>query len=58
MVFVNENCISCGVCEAMAPMIFKVEDGTSKVIKQPETPEDKDSYQQAKSACPVEAIQD
>lgn len=56
MVKVNEKCIGCGVCESIAKTIFKI-DGISKVIKQPETPEEITACEQAKSACPVAAIE-
>ncbi len=58
MVFVNDNCISCGVCEFAAPTIFKIESGMSHVVKQPETQEEKDATQNAISSCPVGAIQE
>ncbi|MEI6119204.1 MAG: ferredoxin [bacterium] len=55
MIQVNDTCIGCGVCGEMAKTIFKVE-GVSKVIKQPETPEENAECQQAIDMCPVKAI--
>jgi len=57
MIHVNDTCIGCGVCGEMAKTIFKVE-GVSRVIKQPETPEEKTACQQAIEMCPVHAISD
>ncbi len=55
MINVNETCIGCGVCEGIAKDNFKVE-GLSKVIKQPETPEENTACEQAIEMCPVHAI--
>ncbi len=57
MVQVNETCIGCGVCPTIAPTIFVMENGHAKVIKQPETPEEVAAVEQAKSSCPVWAIE-
>ena len=57
MISVNDKCIGCGVCESLAKTIFKV-DGVSKVIKQPETPEEQAACEQAINVCPVQAISD
>lgn len=58
MVFVNETCIGCGVCESIAEWIFKVEDGMSHVIKQPENEAENAATKDAIGACPVNAIQE
>lgn len=58
MVSVDENCIGCGVCESIAGKIFKVEDGMSHVIQQPETDEEIASTKDAIAACPVNAIKE
>ncbi len=58
MVYVEDTCIGCGVCEAIAPTIFKVEDWMSYVIKQPETEEEKEQTKAAIEACPVDAIKE
>ncbi|MEI6673020.1 MAG: ferredoxin [bacterium] len=57
MIQVNDTCIGCGVCESIAKTIFKV-DGVSKVIKQPETPEEQTAAEQSIEMCPVHAISD
>jgi len=58
MVLVDENCIWCGVCESIAWSIFKIENGMSHVIKQPETEEEINATKDAISACPVAAIKE
>jgi ferredoxin len=57
MVSVNEKCIWCGMCAAIASDIFQMwDDGLSHVAKQPETPEENAMVDDSISACPVEAI--
>gem|GEM_PF-4885799 len=41
----------------MAPDLFKVEGIPATLIKQPETPEEQQKYDDAKAACPVAAIE-
>jgi len=58
--YVDTNCISCGQCHDIAADFF-VEDGDTGlyyVVKQPTTPEMDALCEQAKAACPVEAIGD
>lgn len=55
MAGINNQCIGCGTCAAIAPEIFKVEGIPAQIIK-PLTPTDKEQYDQAQSACPVAAI--
>ena len=57
MAGIDSKCIGCGTCALMAPELFKVEGVPAQLIKKL-TPEDKEKYDQAKGACPVEAIQD
>ncbi|MEI6774452.1 MAG: ferredoxin [bacterium] len=57
MIRVNDTCIGCSMCADVAKTIFKV-DGLSKVIKQPETPEEETACIQAIDMCPVKAISD
>ena len=57
MAGINDSCIGCGVCESIDSEIFKVEDGVAKIIKKL-IPEDKEKYDEAKEACPVNAIED
>ncbi len=53
---IEEKCILCGQCEAIAPEVFKIDD-TPKVImdKIPENLEEK--VQEAIDACPTTAIE-
>lgn len=55
---VNDDCIGCGACVAIAPDIFELNTGTMKsfVKKQPATPEEDELAKQAADACPVAAI--
>ena len=57
-VSVNKDCIGCGACVAIAPVIFEMNQETMKsvVLKQPKTAEEKDLSKQAAEACPVDAI--
>ncbi|HCB51236.1 TPA: ferredoxin [Patescibacteria group bacterium] len=60
MVKVNDSCIGCATCVHLAPEIFELDSATfkAKVIKQPETDQEKANYQVAKDSCPVGAIED
>jgi len=57
MAGINNQCIWCGTCAAVAPDLFKVEGIPATLIKQPETPEEQQKYDDAKAACPVAAIE-
>jgi ferredoxin len=56
--YVDTQCIDCDVCRVTAPYNFqRSEDkGYSFVIRQPESPEEEASCQEAMDSCPVEAI--
>ena len=54
---VNDQCIWCWTCWAMAPDLFKVDGIPATVLKQPETPEEQKAYEEAKASCPVSAIE-
>jgi len=56
MAGINDKCIGCGTCAAVAPEIFKVEGVPAEIIKKL-SPEDKEKYDQAQAACPVDAIE-
>lgn len=58
--YVDSSCIDCDVCRTTAPDNFKQneDEGYSYVYKQPTTPEEEALCQEAKAACPVEAIGD
>ena len=55
-VWIEEGCISCGLCENVCPEVFKLnEDGLSEVIAEPES-EDEDNVREAADGCPVSVI--
>jgi ferredoxin len=58
--YVDNTCIDCDACRQVAPNNFSRNDeaGYSYVSKQPETDEELQQCQEAKEACPVEAIGD
>ena len=53
---VNESCIGCWTCVALAPDLFAMEGGHANVTKQPESQGEVASYKVAQSSCPVAAI--
>ena len=55
--YVNDACITCGMCAEVAPQNFVVED-VAFVSKQPDSDEEKAACAEAMSSCPVEAIGD
>lgn len=57
MAGINNQCIGCGTCAEIAPELFKVDGAPAQIIKKPLTPEDKEKYDAAQSACPVSAIE-
>ena len=56
--FTDSQCIDSDLCRQTAPNNFKRDDegGFSFVAKQPETDEERKLCDEAKDACPVEAI--
>ncbi len=56
--YVDEECISCGVCAGTAPENFVMKDDESYafVKKQPESDSEKEQSEDALAACPVDAI--
>ena len=62
----KEECIGCGVCEALCPEVFKLSDeGKSSIVEKyrtssPENGEVEENLapcvENAKESCPVEAI--
>ena len=58
--YVDRQCIDCDVCRDTAPKNFtrNDENGYSFVYKQPETKEEIELCEEARDACPVEAIGD
>lgn len=57
MAGINDKCIGCGTCASLAPELFKVEGVPAQLIKQPVTPKEQQKYEEAKAACPVQAIE-
>ena len=58
--YVDEQCIDCDLCRAVAPDNFTryEEGGYSYVYKQPENEEELELCVEAMEGCPVEAIGD
>ena len=55
--YVDSSCIDCDKCRALAPDFFgRTEDGLSFVIKQPVTPEEIASVEQAMEACATTSV--
>ena len=51
---VNESCIGCGACTAVAPDVFEIgDDGLAVVVSE----ENIDGAKEAAESCPVEAIE-
>jgi len=58
--YVDRQCIDCDVCRDTSPTNFTRDDenGYSFVYKQPATSEELELCEEARDACPVEAIGD
>lgn len=56
--YVDDFCINCSLCEAIAPTVFKTSDDGDHcvVFAQPEDEIDVEAADEAKEACPVAAI--
>jgi ferredoxin len=56
--YVDTECIDCDLCRETAPETFRREDeiGFSVVFRQPQTPEELERAEEARSGCPAEAI--
>jgi ferredoxin len=56
--YVDETCIDCDLCRSSAPDIFRRDDerGYSIVYRQPVSPEEIASAEQAMLECPTESI--
>jgi ferredoxin len=53
----KDACIGCGLCPAVCPEIYEMEDDGKAVASGDEIPEDlKSSAQEAAEQCPVDAI--
>ena len=54
-VWVEDGCITCGLCEETASEIFEV-DEVSEVIEGADFSKNEDEIKEAAEACPVEVI--
>jgi ferredoxin len=56
--YVDDSCIACDACCVEAPKLFAMNDndGHAFVMKQPVSPDDFVDAENARAACPVEAI--
>ncbi|MEJ5314916.1 MULTISPECIES: ferredoxin [Anaerolinea] len=56
--FVDRDlCMGCGVCETIAPNVFKLEDdGIAVVLVDVVPPEEEANVREAMDACPEQAI--
>ena len=56
VIVIEESCISCGICEAMAPDIFEI-DGVSTVVNSEVTSENEELINNVVNDCPTSAIE-
>ena len=61
-VWIEEGCISCNLCEDLAPEVFEVPPGSESKLRKRherelEKPEVQDKVREAAESCPVEVIQ-
>lgn len=56
--YVDDSCIACDACCVEAPRFFAMNDdeGHAYVMLQPQTPDEIEEAENARAACPVEAI--
>jgi ferredoxin len=54
-VWINEGCISCGMCESICSTVFKIED-EALVIEGVNYAEFSDEIKEAAGSCPVDII--
>lgn len=56
--YVDDSCIACDACCVEAPRFFAMndDDGHAFVKLQPQNPEELEEAENARAACPVEAI--
>ncbi len=60
MVKINkEKCIGCGLCVSVCPNVFELGDDNKSQIKEgADLKQNEKCIQEAKSSCPVEAVED
>jgi len=54
---VNDSCIGCGACQAIAPSVFEINDEGLAIVCGPINEENKSDVVDAKESCPVAAIE-
>ena len=55
--YVDASCIDCDQCRSIAPDFFgRTEDGMSFILKQPVTPEDVETVEEALDGCATSSI--
>jgi len=52
----KEKCLGCGACVSIAPDVFRMEDDGKSGVIEGDHSNSADSVNQAKDACPVQAI--
>lgn len=52
----NKKCIGCGTCSAMCPEVFEIQAGKATLVNEAPIEDKQECIQEAKQACPVEAI--
>lgn len=53
----QDTCISCGMCVSICPEVYEFNDDEKAYAKVDTVPDDcKDSAQEARDSCPVDAI--
>jgi len=55
IVWIEEGCTACGLCEDICPEVFKLED-LATVIKGVNYPDYEEQIKEASESCPVEVI--
>lgn len=55
---VNDNCISCGLCEQLCPQVFELKHHKAEAIEGDVPEECVDDAVGAMDSCPVEAIEE
>ena len=57
--YVNENCIGCGLCEGLCPNVFHInENGVAQAIEGNIDAADTEDAMNALNSCPVGAIEE
>ncbi|MEM4396083.1 MAG: ferredoxin [Candidatus Woesearchaeota archaeon] len=54
---VNDNCIGCGACSAIASSLFVIQDGKAHVLRSPKDTNEEEAVKNAADLCPAQAIE-